>query len=257
MKPQKPRSKGSPVPGRKRVIKTGPNSRTGKAAGKPAMKSKKSGNGQPRYWLRRLIALVILLLVVVLAVTLVWLLWTGAKATYQHLRNRDNAENSRAVSPEDSVVDPVPCDASMLKLTIKPKWQSIEEDKGMELEGTLKNIGKAPCYVDDGTALASWVITSGDAVITDHTKCSPSTGDRLLLPVDYEWPISWKWDGKNRGADCKSDTVAKAGTYLIKPVTMGNVSEEGITFEVKAPPPPAKKDGDKDSDSKKNDEKKD
>lgn len=249
MVPQKPRSKFASGTSRPKMVKTGPRSRAGKASGNPKQISKNPSPKKPRYWLRRLIALILLVLFILLVVLIGWMLWKGGEFAYHYFSTRDKGEVTRAVSPEDSVVDPVPCTPDMLKLTVLPSSPSLTEGTPLNLRGTLENTGKVPCYIKDGTGLASWVITSGKDTVTDYSTCSPSQGDRLLLPVDYKWNIDWKWDGNNHGADCKANVPAKPGNYMVKAKLMGKLSETGVAFQVVPAPP--KEDDSQDANSSK------
>lgn len=188
---------------------------------------------RPRYWLRRLVALLIVLALLALVVWLAVLAFQGVK---NYLVAKEQAENARKVSAQDVVIDPMPCALSDLDLKLQAVPATTIEGEGIKFEGVVTNVGKNPCYTDSGTPLAYWVITSGDDLVANLKTCDSKAGPRILLDKGYEWKVQWSWGGKHLGADCKGQQVAKAGTYKIQPKLLGQDKGDQVVFQVNPAP---------------------
>ncbi|MDM7830356.1 DUF4232 domain-containing protein [Cellulomonas edaphi] len=108
------------------------------------------------------------------------------------------------------------CDSVDLDLSADAKSYSAGENPRLTM--TVTNTGSAACLVDDGTAHAVLVITSGDDDVWSNQHCA-AAGSRshpLLLSAGKSATTDVTWKRVRSSEACAaSPAAAKTGTYAV------------------------------------------
>jgi hypothetical protein len=175
------------------------------------------------YWRRRL-----LIVAVVIAVG-----WIGMKLVGGDDSTEDSEPSAApqvvpAVVPTDGTYDAsLPTDASACDpeaVRITPSVP-VEQQAGgaVQIDLVVSSAGPDPCTLEPDDADLIAVISSGDAVVWDSTRCPTSLlDDPVALAAGWSSLVSVQWSGRRSGGGCSSSEPAVgAGTYTVKLGTLG------------------------------------
>lgn len=135
---------------------------------------------------------------------------------------------------EEELANPVDCRPHAVDLSIEMAATTIKEGASTPMPVTVTNSGQVPCLLDVGGAQIALAIYSGDDLVWTSQHCSTRGDRRILLDVDDQDTISFRWTGARSATGCPEDQpVAGAGTYraVVTLLTADEQPEEIATVE--------------------------
>ncbi|MDO5729666.1 MAG: hypothetical protein Q4P71_08595 [Actinomycetaceae bacterium] len=235
--------------GQSRAIKSGsrkarPQPRKNPSGGRPLTPAQ-----ERRRQARRSILIRRTLSIVVLIAALVGLFFLG-KFVWESVQV-SLAQHKDANEKVDDVPDPIlACTPKDLTAAMSDMASTATVGSGWSATVTLTNTSDKECTTDGTAKSVGLSITSGDYHVVDTTKCADQSAEKLLLlGPGRSWTTKVYWDG-NTYSNCEVQSVAAAGTYVMKmivPSASGN--DEGVVVLEDPPPPPPSESSDESSDA--------
>ncbi|MGK2349793.1 hypothetical protein [Actinomyces sp. W5033] len=194
------RTAGRPSQGRRPAMRsqTRPVSRRGRPP--------RPRRARPRYWLRRLIALII---AIALLVALSYGIIAAASWVRDTIRAQDARQAARAVS--SPYPDPVACPAAQVEVAMSTPTM-VAVGAGLSIAVTLTNTGAEDCLLDVGAANLGTVITSGGVRQWSSLTCPAEPAQRMLLVrAGDSATTTLTWDGRVGAGQCSATTADGTG----------------------------------------------
>ena len=175
------------------------------------------------YWRRRIVVGVGILAVILIIVLIVVRPGSGTPAD-QPTPDPQTTETAGASEPVDEPAaggDATACTSSQVVVTAVTDAESYPEGQQPQLSLTLLNTGTAPCTMQAGSDVQSYVITSGSDRIWASTDCQDPgvPAERILEPGEPVPSIPFSW-GRTRSSpdDCETvrdPVIAGGATYRL------------------------------------------
>lgn len=182
--------------------------------------------------IRRTLSIVVLIAVVVGLFFLGKFVWQSVQVS---LAQRQDA-NEKADDTPDPIVA---CTADDLTAAMSDMASTATVGSGWSATVTLTNTSDKECTTDGAPKSVGLSITSGDYHVVDTTACADQSQEKLLLiGPGRSWTTKVYWDG-NTYSNCEIQSVAAAGTYVMKmKVPSATGDDEGVVVLENPPPPP-------------------
>ncbi|MBE6474957.1 MAG: hypothetical protein E7Z95_05225 [Actinomyces succiniciruminis] len=186
------------------ATRPGAGNRRGQTRGRGATASRRQARTRrPRYWLRRLVALL-------LAVALLAGISAGVLSAAVWARNTIRAQDDQAAAhTATTYANPVECTAADLDVTFTSP-DTVSTGAGLKLNLTVNNTGSEACLIDVGSQSLGAVITSGEQTIWTSTACPANPASRrLLVAAGTAASATITWDGNVASSECTpADTAS-------------------------------------------------
>ncbi|MDO4901874.1 hypothetical protein, partial [Actinomyces sp.] len=174
-------------------------------AQRPAAVRRPEPPRRPRYWLRRLVVLV-------LGVVLLAGISTGILSAAVWARDTIRAQDDAAAAHvATTYANPVDCKAEDLDVSFTSP-DSVPTGAGVTLNVTVNNTGSEACLLDLGGEHIGALVTSGGRTVWESTVCPfTPTSRRLLVAPGDAAAATIIWDGNVASTECAPVTAPTVG----------------------------------------------